>query len=137
MKRFILLLLISIPFFVTSQNISCKELLNYVESDGHLVLSNNAPILSEWLGNVKAYSMVKEDPSLYKVADMIKHYDSDGVYAIIAEIYSDDILRTKRKYIFCGVPIKNWNTFNSSLYLYFSRGEMFHKYIMNYRCNCY
>jgi hypothetical protein len=137
MKKLLLILFINIPFFVASQNISCTELLNYVEKEGYRFPINRKPsILSKWLGDVTAFSMVEEDPSLYKVSDIFNHYDSDGVYVIVAQFYSDD-LRTKSKYVFCNVPISDWDTFDRSLYLSQSRNEMFNKYIMKYRCNCY
>ena len=120
-----------------SQDISCNELLNYVEDEGYLIRTNTAPLSTNWLGDIKAYSMVESDPSLYKVSDIINHYKSSGIYVIVATIYHNDILKSSKKYVFCGVPISKWEAFDSSFYLTYSRGEMFHHYIRDYNCNCY
>ena len=131
MKKLFFFFFIIMPFLSFTQKVSCVKLVNHVERNGHLMNSNQAPMFSEWLGDVKAYSMVKDNPSLYKVSDIINHYKSDGTYAVIATFKS-----TSKKYIFCGIPIRNWEKFNTSTYLSKSRGEMFHQFIYKYRCDC-
>lgn len=133
---FAIILIVSITH-VYSQEYSCSQFIDYVESNGQRMSTNDAPLMTKWLGDVVAYSMVEPDPSLYKFADMIEHAKSDGVYVVVAEFLSSELFVNSKKYVFCGVPISNWEEFEYSFYLRLTRGETFHKYIRNYTCNCY
>lgn len=113
------LLCASMPIF--SQNISCTELLDYVESEGMSKGSVSSMALydSSWLGEVKAYTI-------------------EGNVAVVAKIKKNDWDLYGKKYVFCGLPSSNWEAFYYGSYDYGKTyGERFHKYIMDYVCECY
>lgn len=107
------------PIF--SQSTSCTELLNYVESKGRSKGSVSSMSLydSSWLSEVKAYSI-------------------EGNVAVVAKIKKNEYDMYGKKYVFCGLPSSNWDAFYYGTYDYgLSYGERFHKYIMDYVCECY
>ncbi len=109
----------SMPVF--SQNISCTELLDYVESEGRSKGSVSSMSLydSSWLQEVKAYTI-------------------EGNLAVVAKIKKNAYDMYGKKYVFCGIPSSNWDAFYYGTYDYgLSYGERFHKYIMDYVCECY
>jgi len=103
-----------------SQDVSCEDLMNFVKSKGSYVSSMPSYIMdSEWLYEVTAY-----------------RYESK--YYVIAKIKKDKYSYQTKSYIFCGIPYTNWSNFQYGSYNDSkSYGERFHKYIMDYQCNCY
>jgi hypothetical protein len=96
-----------------SQDVSCNELLNIIKTEGYYKTSLSSYTLnSSWLSEVTAYT-----------------YDSQ-VY-VITKIRGNT-------YIYCGVPNQNWSNFQYGSYGDSqSYGKRFHKYIINYKCDCY
>jgi len=125
MKRFALTLGILITFICNgfSQETSCQELMQLVKQEGRRFDSVGSYSLynSSWLKNVEAYKVT------------IEYRD---VIFVIAEIKENEYSYRTHKYIFCGVPDSNWRNFKSSYYMESTYGERFHKYIMDYVCNC-
>lgn len=122
MKNLLALLLLSVLSLSTvkAQNVKCQELLEFVVENGYFKgeISSIALFDSDWLKAVKAYE--------YK-----------GSVFVVAEIKKDDFSYQTNTYIFCGIPVRNWDNFesifiNSDL----TYGEKFHKYIIDYKCNC-
>ena len=103
---------------IHSQDVSCTELMTYIEQNGTNAGSVNSLSLSSssWLFSVEAYSI-------------------ENTIAIVATIKGTNSLSTKPKYIFCGVPKGNWDSFYGTL-IKNDYGDRFHKYIMDYKCNC-
>ena len=103
------------------QGVKCTDLLTYVKSKGteRGAVSSFQLLESAWLIRVEAW-------------------DIDGTIAVIAEIKTDDWGLTSKEYVFCNISATSWNAFAHGLYDYNTTyGERFHKYIMDYRCNCY
>jgi hypothetical protein len=102
---------------VFSQEISCEELTEYIETNGWKkgTLYNHA-LQSSWLYEVTAYSY---DMKLF----------------VIAEIKKSEYSYSTNTYIFCGVPQYNWSQFQFQSFKTY--GEKFHDYIFPYKCNCY
>ncbi|MEI6755354.1 MAG: hypothetical protein WCK78_19620 [Paludibacter sp.] len=103
---------------MVAQDVSCDELINYVKKEGHYIESVSALQLlnSEWLREVEAYSI-------------------DNTVVVIAKIQQNQY--STKRYIFCGIPRSNWNNFYVGLNdLTKTYGERFHKYIIDYNCNC-
>jgi hypothetical protein len=105
---------------IKAQNITCQDLLEFVIDNGRYKgeVSSITLINSSWLKSVKAYE--------YK-----------GKVYVIAEIKDNEYSYQTSTYIFCGIPLRNWDNFEN----YFSDtnlsyGQKFHKYIINYKCNC-
>lgn len=49
-----------------------------------------------------------------------------------------NIVIKQKRIFFCGIPIMNWSNFRFGGYGDSkSYGERFHKYIIDYKCNCY
>jgi len=122
MKNSIILVGMIILFIVPafSQNVSCTQLLDYVESNGRYKGSVSSLSLydSSWLNEVKAYTI-------------------DGNLAVVAKIKKNQYDLSGKKYVFCGIPSSNWDAFYYGTYDYgLSYGERFHKYIMDYVCEC-
>ncbi|QEC68737.1 hypothetical protein FRZ67_16020 [Panacibacter ginsenosidivorans] len=120
MKKIILTL--SILFFTTkvfSQTSSCDEVLDFITTNGYYKASLASYTLnSSWLYKVTAYTYE------YKTY-------------VIAEIKKDEYAITTKKYIFCDIPSSNWINFQIGAYGDSnSYGERFHKYIMDYKCDC-
>ncbi len=61
--------------------------------------------------------------------------DYDGGL-VIAYIKKNDYDFKGKPYIFCGISSQRWSAFKTEG-LYGSYGEAFHKYIMDYTCDCY
>lgn len=104
---------------IYSQDTSCAELIEYVERnvDEKEELTSNDLFLSDWLNGVKSYEV-------------------ENSIVVVAE-FRTGILQSK-KYIFCGIPVSNWDHFYDGLNdILSSYGERFHKYIYDYKCNCY
>jgi hypothetical protein len=116
----ICILNIIITTSVFSQDVTCDELTSYVKTEGYRKGSVYSYQLyeSSWLKSVECYQY-------------------DNVLFVIAEIKKDQYSYTTNKYIFCGIPKANWDSFywgyNDSGKTY---GERFHKYIIDYTCNC-
>jgi len=66
-------------------------------------------------------------------------YDYEGIYIVIADFKRErsiyEIIESYDTYIFCGVPLGNWNRFKTEGF-YGSYGEAFLEYIMDFKCNC-
>ena len=120
-KFCLLKFLFLLPFSLCSQSVSCEDLMEYVKKEGYRKGSVTSILLidSSWLNEVEAWKV-------------------DDVMAVIAEIKKDQWGISTQKYIFCGIPSSNWSAFQYGTYDYGSTyGERFHKYIMDYKCNCY
>lgn len=122
MKRKILLIICTFFWSLSakSQEVSCSELLEYVQSNGRskATVSSLSLYDSSWLNEVKAYSI-------------------EGNIAVVAKITRNEYDLYGKEYIFCGVPSENWDAFYYGTYDYnLTYGERFHKYIMNYGCKC-
>ena len=104
-----------------AQDVSCKDLVKYVEDEGYVKATVTSIQLfnSSWLKEVKAYSI-------------------NNTIVVIAEVKKDEWGFNTEKYIFCGIPSWNWDAFYYGLYDFGKTyGERFHKYIYNYKCDCY
>lgn len=109
--------LVAVPGF--SQDVSCDELLTFIKTEGYYKASlSSVQLNSSWLYKVTAYSYN------YKIY-------------VVAEIKKSEYSYQANSYIFCEIPEQNWTRFqyggygDSSSY-----GERFHKYIIDYQCNC-
>lgn len=113
------MILMLISFNSFSQEVSCEDLLDYIKSKGSYVSSvSNLVMQSSWLFEVTAYSY-------------------NGNYFVVAKIKENEYSYTTKSYIFCGIPYRNWSSFKFGGYGDSnSYGERFHKYIMDYTCNC-
>jgi hypothetical protein len=125
MKNFFISLLISVSFVTIgkSQNaISCDKLIEVV-SDKCYKLGGLTPlqlIQSDWLYRVDAYEC---DENIFVIADIR---------------VKNGYFNETKSYIFCGIPKENWDNFTRLLVdINLSHGEKFHKYIIDYKCNCY
>lgn len=116
-----------IVLFILSQSenlrcdevVTCKELMDYVIQNGTRKASVNQfqLIESSWLKDVTSYTI-------------------ENTIVVIAEIKDEYGFNTK-KYIFCGIPSTNWDSFYYGYNdLDKTYGERFHKYIFNNKCNC-
>ena len=119
MKKFSLLVFLMFTINSFSQNASCEDLMNFVKKEGRYQSSIGPYNLdSDWLYEVTAYSY-------------------ENKYYVIAKIKKDKNSYTTKSYIFCGIPYSNWSNFKVGSYSDpKSYGERFHKYIMDYQCNC-
>ena len=120
MKKLILIIM----FYVASANlysqeVSCNDLLNFIVAKGYLKSTISNYILdSSWLYKVTAYEY------------QYKTY-------VVAEIKKNEYSYQTSTYIFCGIPNMNWSSFQYGSYGDSnSYGERFHKYIIDYKCNC-
>lgn len=103
-----------------SQDVTCDELLTFVHEKGYLKSTlMNYTLNSTWLYEVKAYSY-------------------DNVIFVEAKIKKNEYSIETNTYIFCGIPSLNWSNFQYSSYNdnNSTYGERFHKYIINYECDC-
>lgn len=102
-----------------SQKVDCNDLLDYITAKGYEQTSLSSFILkSSWLSKVTAYSYE------YKTY-------------VVAEIKENEYSFTTKTYIFCGIPNANWHNFQFGSYPDSnSYGERFHKYIIDYQCDC-
>jgi hypothetical protein len=122
MKNLFITALTSLLFSFNSfsQDVSCDDLLAFIKSEGYYKASLSRYTLnSSWLHKVTAYS-----------------YDYKTY--VVAEIKNNEYSYQTNTYIFCGIPSQNWSNFRYGGYGGSqSYGERFHKYIINYQCNCY
>ena len=122
MTKKIITIFISCFIFISltfAQDIKCDDLINYIEKEGRYIESVNAIQLltSTWLKEVIAYSI-------------------ENTIVVIAKIQQNQF--STKKYIFCGIPKSNWNNFYVGINdMSKTYGERFHKYIIDYQCNCY
>jgi len=116
MKKAIFLLTI-LFFSVTanSQDVSCDDLYNYVIDHSSYPSTINC-FNSSWLIKVQ-------------------NYDLDGKVFVVAYIKKNEYDLSGKRYIFCDVSSYAWSNFQSEG-TYGSWGDAFHKYIMDYNCNC-
>jgi hypothetical protein len=120
MKKIILIIILfTLSYNSYSQKVSCEDLLNFVKEKGYDkgVISNYI-LESSWLYKVTAYEYE------YKTY-------------VVAEIKKNEYSYQTETYIFCGIPNMNWTNFKYGGYGDSeSYGERFHKYIIDYKCNC-
>ena len=120
LKYFIGILFLCLSINSYSQEVSCNDLLSFIKENGYSKGSLSSYTLdSEWLYEVKAYSY---DYKIY----------------VVAKIKTSEYSYSTNTYIFCGIPSYNWSNFQFGGYGDSnSYGERFHKYIIDYKCNCY
>lgn len=100
--------------------ISCVELIKNVKSEAKFVDEVSQVFTnSQWLKDVKLY----------------QYGDS---YFVIASIKTkSDYTYSGKEYIFCGIAKTQWNNFKTGVYdVHLSYGERFHKYIIDFLCDC-
>ena len=101
--------------FYQSQNLSCQDAFEFVTSQ---------------------YDR-KESVTCYN-SDMlvrVSYYIVDGNGFVVAYIKQHDYDIYGKPYLFCGISQQNWINFKSDG-IYNSWGKSFHKYIIDYKCNC-
>lgn len=119
--KYFLGLFLCISANMYSQEVSCTDLVDFVKSEGRKV------------GTVSSYQLI--DSSWLK---SVSCYDVDGTLAVIANIKTNDYSLYGKDYIFCGISKTYWDAFYYGYYdLGRSYGERFHKYIFDYKCDCY
>ncbi len=120
MKKIIFILAIVSSSFIDikAQSISCQELMDYVYNKGNRkdYIETHLLTRSAWLSSIESYTV-------------------DNKIVVIAGIKNNGY---EKKYIFCDVPSKTWDTFygNRMLILNETIGEQFREYIFPYQCNC-
>jgi hypothetical protein len=123
MKMIMLLVLfLSIPIFLNAQDVTCEELIDYVEENGDKdwwTLESHELLRSDWLNEVYCYEV-------------------DDVLVVVAEFKKYETFQWEyQKYIFCNIPKRNWENFKSiRIDMTEGYGKKFHKYIFNYKCDC-
>lgn len=119
MKKYLLIAFLFFGITSYSQSVSCEDLLSFIQDKGTYVSKTSSFIMqSSWLQEVVAY-----------------RYESK--YYVVAKIKKDEYSYSTNTYIFCGIPYMNWSNFQYGGYGDSnSYGERFHKYIMDYQCNC-
>ena len=119
MKTYILLLLSLLASSSFAQEVSCDDLQTFIIKNGYSKATISSYTLdSEWLYEVKAYT--------YKY----KTY-------VVAKIKPNEYSYQTKSYIFCGIPNQNWSNFQYGSYGDSeSYGQRFHKYIIDYVCDC-
>lgn len=120
MKKILILLLLALSVSQSfSQKVDCDDLFNFVIQNGYKKATIPGYLMdSEWLSKVTAYTYE------YKIY-------------VVAEIKENQYSYKTTSYIFCNVPSTNWMSFQVGGYGDSnSYGERFHKYIMDYKCNC-
>lgn len=120
-KKIFLLLTFSflLNFNAFSQTYSCGEIADLVEREGFKWGSlDSYKLKSSWLRSAVCYKY-------------------DGILFVIAEMKDDDLSNSYRRYIFCGIPEDNWLRFENAIFdPGYTRGQLFHRYIIDYGCNC-
>lgn len=99
-----------------AQDISCQELFEIVTTDY----------------DSKSTTMAYGSSMLAKV----EYYKLEGTGFVVAYIKDNSYDYSGTPYIFCGISSQRWNNFTTEG-IYSSYGKAFHKYIMDYTCNCY
>lgn len=120
MKKWITLLGLVFTLSLSSQEVACSDLVDFIEQNGWRSSSvSSYEMNSSWLHRVTMYT-----------------YDFKNY--VVAEIKESEYSYRTRKYIFCDVPSYNWSSFRFGGYGdTASYGERFHKYIFDYKCYCY
>jgi hypothetical protein len=102
---------------LNAQTITCSELYEFIIENGYKAESIPDIVMkSSWLKTVTKYTY-------------------DNTIFVVAEIKTDEWGIATKSYIFCGIPSENWYLFYIPTYGE-SYGEKFHKYIIDYSCNC-
>ena len=103
----------------SSQEVNYNDLLDFIKDKGCYKSSLSSYTLdSSWLNKVTAYSYK------YKIY-------------VVAETKKSEYSFQTNTYIFCRIPPLNWTNFKYRSYNDSdSYRERFHKYILNYKCNC-
>jgi hypothetical protein len=118
---FITLFTISIKCFCQTQITKCDEILKIVKTKNlYQNVSSIDLFSSSWLYEVSAYTIKSK------------------IY-VIAVIKNENLLATKSEYVFCDVPIENWEKFYDRLVGLRegkSYGEKFREYILPNICDC-
>lgn len=99
---------------------SCVELIKNVKSEAKFIDEVSQVFTnSQWLKGVKLYQY-------------------DDTYFVIASIKAkNDYSYSGKEYIFCGISKTQWTSFKTGIYdVDLTYGERFHKYIIEYQCNC-
>lgn len=65
----------------------------------------------------------------------VEYYRLENMGFVVAYIKQNDYDIYGKPYIFCGISRERWNYFKS-YGMYNSWGKAFHKYIIDYTCNC-
>ena len=119
-KIYIIILLFSLyQTYLIAQDTKCNDLIYLVKNNGTFKSQVDPYSLntSEWLHRVTAYEY------------------NNSIF-VIAEIKREDFL-PKDMYIFCGIPLNNWNNFHNPWSdISKSYGEKFNIFIIDYICNC-
>lgn len=104
----------------SSDTPSCEDLLDFIETNGYIKSTiSNYTLDSDWLYEVKAYTYN------YKIY-------------VVAKIKKSEYSYQTNSYVFCDIPSTNWYNFKNGGYGDSdSYGKRFHKYIFDYKCNCY
>ncbi|MEL0643317.1 hypothetical protein V6251_02915 [Olleya sp. Ti.3.14] len=107
-------------YYRSNDTPACDDLLSFIENNGYSKGSlSNYTLDSDWLYQVKAYDYE------YKIY-------------VVAKIKKSEYSYQTNTYIFCGIPSTNWSNFKNGGYGDSnSYGERFHKYIIDYKCDCY
>lgn len=121
MNRIYLLLVIfligntALAQYGSKQKPSCNDLVTYAKNNYD---SKDSPtiITSSMLAKVEGYKI-------------------NGSYFVIAYIKQNDYDFYGTPYIYCGISDERWSAFKNGG-LYGSWGKSFHKYIMDYTCDC-
>jgi len=120
MRKIFFLLTLLYMHIGSSQQVSCDNLLEFIESEGYRK------------GSLSSYTL--NSSWLYKVTA----YEYDYRIYVVAEIKKNEYSFSTNTYIFCGIPSRNWSNFRYGDYGDSnSYGKRFHKYIIDYDCNCY
>ncbi len=120
MKKIIAFYFLLFSTSLFSQTVSCEELITYVKKNGDEKATVNSwqLINSSWLKQVQAWEI-------------------NNTIVVIASIKKDEYSILAKDYIFCEIPSRNWDNFyNSWNDVGKTYGEKFHKYILDYACNC-
>lgn len=125
MKSIIITLILLVSYTIKGNSqivISCDKLVKEVVQNATNIGGYSTLDLfrSDWLSKVDGYKY-------------------EGVIFVIAEVKrKNSLLYETDKYIFCGIPQKDWDSFAYPLSdIGLSIGEKFHKYIYDNKCNCY
>ena len=118
--KFIIILLVTLSLNskLNAQSVKCEDLMQFLVTYGEEDEIPSYYLNSSWLYGVTAYTY------------------NDVIY-VVAEIKANEYSYNTNKYIFCGISTLDWMLFQLGDSETFSFGERFHKYIINYKCNCY
>lgn len=109
----------AVPNSLTNQQVSCEDLFEFIINKGYKKGAVSSYTMnSSWLNEVTAYSY-------------------ENKIFVVAKIKENEYSYNTNSYIFCGIPSMNWTNFVYGGYGDDdSYGKRFHKYIMDYKCNC-